>query len=191
MSSYQSDAVQAAIQAAYQKSGVTVEKRQEAKVTDVIRAACDQLYGDGENVEFSFDATQMAEAAVRKSVPDADDDAVSGYAESWLLGKTEEINEKFKSSFITPIVSRHFSKIGKSVKVSVSMNDEKLRVVTISVSDEEVQVKKRRSRKKVSLADCLDSFTPDIDDIEQGDVTVSTVRDLVRQMKAHIEKCGL
>src|SRR5699024_11733647 len=85
MSSYQSDAVQAAIQAAYQKSGVTVEKRKEAKVTDVIRAACDQLYGDGENVEFSFDATQMAEAAVRKSVPDADDDAVSGYAESWLL----------------------------------------------------------------------------------------------------------
>ena len=43
MSSYQSDAVQAAIQAAYQKSGVTVEKRQEAKVTEVIRAACDQL----------------------------------------------------------------------------------------------------------------------------------------------------
>ncbi|AFV50906.1 hypothetical protein B508_00055 [Escherichia phage ADB-2] len=150
MSSYQSDAVQAAIQAAYEKAGVTVEQRQEAKVTDVIRAACDQLYGDGENTEFTFDATQMAEAAVRKSMPDADDYDVVECAGSWLLGKTEEINEKFKSSFITPIVSRHFSKIGKSVKVSVTMNDEKLRVVTISVSDEEVPVKKRRSRKKLA-----------------------------------------
>ncbi|ALT58123.1 hypothetical protein JMPW2_001 [Escherichia phage JMPW2] len=191
MSSYQSDAVQAAIKAAYEKAGVTVEQRPEAKVTDVIRAACDQLYGDGENTEFTFDANKMAEAAARKSMPDADEHDVAKGAESWLLGKTDEINEKFKSSFITPIVSRHFSKIGKSVKVSVTMNDEKLRVVTISVSDEEVPVKKRRSRKKVSLADCLDSFVPDVDDLEKGDVTVSTVRDLVRQMKAHIEKCGL
>ena len=191
MSSYQSDAVQAAIQAAYEKAGVTVEQRQEPKVTDVIRAACDQLYANGDNAEFTFNATKMAEAAVRKSMPDADDDDVSEYAGSWLLGKTEEINEKFKSSFITPIVSRHFSKIGKSVKVSVTTGDDAFRVVTISVSDEEVPVKKRRSRKKVSLADCLDSFTPDIDDIEKGEITVSAVRDLVRQMKAHIEKCGL
>lgn len=191
MNSYQSDAVQAAIQAAYEKSGVTVEQRQEAKVTDVIRAACDQLYGDGENTEFTFDAIQMAEAAVRKSVPDADDDAVSGYAESWLLGKTEEINEKFKSSFITPIVSRHFSKIGKSVKVSVTMNDEKLRVVTISVSDEEVQVKKRRSRKKVSLADCLDSFVVDVGKLADSELMTRDVNEIVRQMKEHIEKCGL
>lgn len=191
MSSYQSDAVQAAIQAAYEKAGVTVEQRQEAKVTDVIRAACDQLYGDGENAEFSFNATQMAEAAVRKSMPGADDDDISEYAGSWMLGKTKEINEKFKSSFITPIVSRHFSKFGKSVKVSVTMDDEKSRIVTISVSDEEAPVKKRRGRKKISLADCLDTFTPDINDLEKDDVTVSTVRDLVRQMKAHIEKCGL
>lgn len=191
MSSYQSDAVQAAIQAAYEKAGVTVEQRQEAKVTDVIRAACDQLYGNGENSEFSFDANQMAEAAVRKSMPDADDETVNKCAESWLLGKTEEINEKFKSSFITPIVSRHFSKFGKSVKVSVTMNDEKSRIVTISVSDEEVPVKKRRSRKKVSLADCLDSFDVDVSKLGDSELMVRDVNEIVRQMKAHIEKCGL
>ncbi|ATN94144.1 hypothetical protein HOS16_gp66 [Shigella phage vB_SflS-ISF001] len=191
MSSYQSDAVQAAMQAGSEKAGVTVEQRQEVKVSDVIRAACDQLYGDGVNTEFTFDATQMAEACVRKSMPDVDDYDVVECAGSWLLGRTEEIIEKFKSSEITPIVSRHFSKIGKWVKVSVTMIDEKLRVVTISVSDEEVPVKKRLTRKRVSPADYLDWFVPDNDDIEKGDITVSAVRDLVRQMSAHKEKCGL
>lgn len=166
---------------------------QELKITDMIRLTCDAMYRDKGMTEFSFVADDMAREAVKFYFRDQDisDDEVERGATGWVNQNQAEVEKRFKSAFITPIITRHFCKYGKVAKVKVGRNDAAITMITVIVTDEEVPVKKRRSRKKVSLADCLDSFTPDIDDIEQGDVTVSTVRDLVRQMKAHIEKCGL
>lgn len=166
---------------------------QELKITDMIRLTCDAMYRDKGMTEFSFVADDMALEAARfyfrgQEVSDAD---LESAAAGWVDQNQGEIEKRFKSAFITPIITRHFCKYGKVAKVKVGRNDAAITMITVIVTDEEVPVKKRRSRKKVSLADCLDSFVPDIDDLEKGDVTVSTVRDLVRQMKAHIEKCGL
>lgn len=166
---------------------------QELKITDMIRLTCDAMYRDKGMNEFSFVADDMALEAARfyfrgQEVSDSD---LESAAAGWVDQNQGEVEKRFKSAFITPIITRHFCKYGKVAKVKVGRNDAAITMITVIVTDEEVPVKKRRSRKKVSLADCLDSFVPDIDDIEKGDVTVSTVRDLVRQMKAHIEKCGL
>ncbi|HGT7857172.1 TPA: hypothetical protein ACM46F_004438 [Escherichia coli] len=166
---------------------------QELKITDMIRLTCDAMYRDKGMNEFSFVADDMALEAARfyfrgQEVSDSD---LESAAAGWVDQNQGEVEKRFKSAFITPIITRHFCKYGKVAKVKVGRNDAAITMITVIVTDEEVPVKKRRSRKKVSLADCLDSFVPDIDDLEKGDVTVSTVRDLVRQMKAHIEKCGL
>lgn len=166
---------------------------QELKITDMIRLTCDAMYRDKGMTEFSFVADDMAREAVKFYFRDQDisDDEVERGATGWVNQNQGEVEKRFKSAFITPIITRHFCKYGKVAKVKVGRNDAAITMITVVVTDEEVPVKKRRSRKKVSLADCLDSFTPDIDDIEKGEITVSAVRDLVRQMKAHIEKCGL
>ncbi|MGT3661368.1 hypothetical protein [Escherichia coli] len=166
---------------------------QELKITDMIRLTCDAMYRDKGMNEFSFVADDMALEAARfyfrgQEVSDSD---LESAAAGWVDQNQGEVEKRFKSAFITPIITRHFCKYGKVAKVKVGRNDAAITMITVIVTDEEVPVKKRRSRKKVSLADCLDSFVTDIDDLEKGDVTVSTVRDLVRQMKAHIEKCGL
>lgn len=166
---------------------------QELKITDMIRLTCDAMYRDKGMNEFSFVADDMAIEAARfyfrgQEVSDSD---LESAAAGWVDQNQGEVEKRFKSAFITPIITRHFCKYGKVAKVKVGRNDAAITMITVVVTDEEVPVKKRRSRKKVSLADCLDSFVPDIDDLEKGDVAVSTVRDLVRQMKAHIEKCGL
>ncbi len=166
---------------------------QELKITDMIRLTCDAMYRDKGMNEFSFVADDMALEAARFYFRDQDvsDSDLESAAAGWVDQNQGEVEKRFKSAFITPIITRHFCKYGKVAKVKVGRNDAAITMITVVVTDEEVPVKKRRSRKKVSLADCLDSFVPDIDDLEKGDVTVSTVRDLVRQMKAHIEKCGL
>ena len=166
---------------------------QELKITDMIRLTCDAMYRDKGMSEFSFVADDMALEAARfyfrgHEVSDSD---LESAAAGWVDQNQGEVEKRFKSAFITPIITRHFCKYGKVAKVKVGRNDAAITMITVIVTDEEVPVKKRRSRKKVSLADCLDSFVPDVYDLEKGDVTVSTVRDLVRQMKAHIEKCGL
>lgn len=166
---------------------------QELKITDMIRLTCDAMYRDKGMSEFSFVADDMALEAARFYFRDQEvsDSDLESAAAGWVDQNQGEVEKRFKSAFITPIITRHFCKYGKVAKVKVGRNDAAITMITVVVTDEEVPVKKRRSRKKVSLADCLDSFVPDIDDLEKGDVTVSTVRDLVRQMKAHIEKCGL
>ncbi|HIB0100392.1 TPA: hypothetical protein ACWSVR_004458 [Escherichia coli] len=166
---------------------------QELKITDMIRLTCDAMYRDKGMSEFSFVADDMALEGARFYFrnQDVSDSDLESAAAGWVDQNQGEVEKRFKSAFITPIITRHFCKYGKVAKVKVGRNDAAITMITVIVTDEEVPVKKRRSRKKVSLADCLDSFTPDIDDLEKGDVTVSTVRDLVRQMKAHIEKCGL
>lgn len=166
---------------------------QELKITDMIRLTCDAMYRDKGMSEFSFVADDMALEAARFYFRDQEvsDSDLESAAAGWVDQNQGEVEKRFKSAFITPIITRHFCKYGKVAKVKVGRNDAAITMITVIVTDEEVPVKKRRSRKKVSLADCLDSFVPDIDDLEKGDVTVSTVRDLVRQMKAHIEKCGL
>lgn len=166
---------------------------QELKITDMIRLTCDAMYRDKGMREFSFVADDMALEGARFyfSNQDVSDSDLESAAAGWVDQNQAEVEKRFKSAFITPIITRHFCKYGKVAKVKVGRNDAAITMITVIVTDEEVPVKKRRSRKKVSLADCLDSFVPDIDDLEKGDVTVSTVRDLVRQMKAHIEKCGL
>lgn len=166
---------------------------QELKITDMIRLTCDAMYRDKGMSEFSFVADDMALEGARFYFRDQDvsDSDLESAAAGWVDQNQGEVEKRFKSAFITPIITRHFCKYGKVAKVKVGRNDAAITMITVVVTDEEVPVKKRRSRKKVSLADCLDSFVPDIDDLEKGDVTVSTVRDLVRQMKAHIEKCGL
>lgn len=166
---------------------------QELKITDMIRLTCDAMYRDKGMSEFSFVADDMALEAARFYFRDQEvsDSDLESAAAGWVDQNQGEVEKRFKSAFITPIITRYFCKYGKVAKVKVGRNDAAITMITVVVTDEEVPVKKRRSRKKVSLADCLDSFVPDIDDLEKGDVTVSTVRDLVRQMKAHIEKCGL
>ncbi|UIU27577.1 hypothetical protein SA32RD_52 [Escherichia phage vB_EcoS_SA32RD] len=166
---------------------------QELKITDMIRLTCDAMYRDKGMSEFSFVADDMALEGARFYFrnQDVSDSDLESAAAGWVDQNQGEVEKRFKSAFITPIITRHFCKYGKVAKVKVGRNDAAITMITVIVTDEEFPVKKRRSRKKVSLADCLDSFTPDIDDLEKGDVTVSTVRDLVRQMKAHIEKCGL
>lgn len=166
---------------------------QELKITDMIRLTCDTMYRDKGMNEFSFVADDMALEAARFYFRDQEvsDSDLESAAAGWVDQNQGEVEKRFKSAFITPIITRHFCKYGKVAKVKVGRNDAAITMITVIVTDEEVQVKKRRSRKKVSLTDCLDSFVPDIDDLEKGDVTVSTIRDLVRQMKAHIEKCGL
>lgn len=166
---------------------------QELKITDMIRLTCDAMYRDKGMSEFSFVADDMALEGARFYFRDQDvsDSDLESAAAGWVDQNQGEVEKRFKSAFITPIITRHFCKYGKVAKVKVGRNDAAITMITVVVTDEEVPVKKRRNRKKVSLADCLDSFVPDIDDLEKGDVTVSTVRDLVRQMKAHIEKCGL
>lgn len=166
---------------------------QELKITDMIRLTCDAMYRDKGMKEFSFVADDMALEAARFYFRDQEvsDSDLESAAAGWVDQNQGEVEKRFKSAFITPIITRHFCKYGKVAKVKVGRNDAAITMITVIVTDEEAPVKKRRSRKKVSLADCLDSFVPDIDDLEKGDVTVSTVRDLVRQMKAHIEKCGL
>lgn len=166
---------------------------QELKITDMIRLTCDAMYRDKGMREFSFVADDMALEGARFYFrnQDVSDSDLESAAAGWVDQNQGEVEKRFKSAFITPIITRHFCKYGKVAKVKVGRNDAAITMITVIVTDEEVPVKKRRSRKKVSLADCLDSFVPDIDDLEKGDVTVSTVRDLVRQMKAHIEKCGL
>lgn len=166
---------------------------QELKITDMIRLTCDTMYRDKGMNEFSFVADDMALEAARFYFRDQEvsDSDLESAAAGWVDQNQGEVEKRFKSAFITPIITRHFCKYGKVAKVKVGRNDAAITMITVIVTDEEVPVKKRRSRKKVSLADCLDSFVPDIDDLEKGDVTVSTIRDLVRQMKAHIEKCGL
>ncbi|HCQ2951027.1 TPA: hypothetical protein OHP52_001747 [Escherichia coli] len=166
---------------------------QELKITDMIRLTCDKMYRDKGMTEFSFLADDMAREAVKFYFRDRDitEEEIERGASTWLTSNGKEVEKRFKSAFITPIITRHFCKYGKVAKVKVGRNESAITMITVTVTDEEVPVKKRRSRKKVSIADCLDSFVPDIDDLEKGDVTVSTVRDLVRQMKAHIEKCGL
>lgn len=166
---------------------------QELKITDMIRLTCDAMYRDKGMNEFSFVADDMALEGARFYFRNQDisDSDLESAAAGWVDQNQGEVEKRFKSAFITPIITRHFCKYGKVAKVKVGRNDAAITMITVIVTDEEVPVKKRRSRKKVSLADCLDSFVPDIDDLEKGDVTVSTVRDLVRQMKAHIEKCGL
>lgn len=166
---------------------------QELKITDMIRLTCDAMYRDKGMSEFSFVADDMALEGARFYFrnQDVSDSDLESAAAGWVDQNQAEVEKRFKSAFITPIITRHFCKYGKVAKVKVGRNDAAITMITVVVTDEEVPVKKRRSRKKVSLADCLDSFVPDIDDLEKGDVTVSTVRDLVRQMKAHIEKCGL
>lgn len=166
---------------------------QELKITDMIRLTCDAMYRDKGMSEFSFVADDMALEGARFYFrnQDVSDSDLESAAAGWVDQNQAEVEKRFKSAFITPIITRHFCKYGKVAKVKVGRNDAAITMITVIVTDEEVPVKKRRSRKKVSLADCLDSFVPDIDDLEKGDVTVSTVRDLVRQMKAHIEKCGL
>lgn len=159
----------------------------------MIRLTCDAMYRDKGMKEFSFVADDMALEAARFYFRDQEvsDSDLESAAAGWVDQNQGEVEKRFKSAFITPIITRHFCKYGKVAKVKVGRNDAAITMITVIVTDEEAPVKKRRSRKKVSLADCLDSFVPDIDDLEKGDVTVSTVRDLVRQMKAHIEKCGL
>lgn len=166
---------------------------QELKITDMIRLTCDAMYRDKGMNEFSFVADDMALEGARFYFrnQDVSDSDLESAAAGWVDQNQGEVEKRFKSAFITPIITRHFCKYGKVAKVKVGQNDAAITMITVIVTDEEVPVKKRRSRKKVSLADCLDSFVPDVDDLEKGDVTVSTVRDLVRQMKAHIEKCGL
>lgn len=166
---------------------------QELKITDMIRLTCDAMYRDKGMNEFSFVADDMALEGARFYFrnQDVSDSDLESAAAGWVDQNQGEVEKRFKSAFITPIITRHFCKYGKVAKVKVGRNDAAITMITVIVTDEEVPVKKRRSRKKISLADCLDSFVPDIDDLEKGDVTVSTVRDLVRQMKAHIEKCGL
>lgn len=166
---------------------------QELKITDMIRLTCDAMYRDKGMKEFSFVADDMALEAARFYFRDQEvsDSDLESAAAGWVDQNQGEVEKRFKPAFITPIITRHFCKYGKVAKVKVGRNDAAITMITVIVTDEEVPVKKRRSRKKVSLADCLDSFVPDVDDLEKGDVTVSTVRDLVRQMKAHIEKCGL
>lgn len=166
---------------------------QELKITDMIRLTCDAMYRDKGMSEFSFVADDMALEGARFYFrnQDVSDSDLESAAAGWVDQNQGEVEKRFKSAFITPIITRHFCKYGKVAKVKVGRNDAAITMITVIVTDEEVPVKKRRSRKKVSLADCLDSFVPDIDDLEKGDVTVSTVRDLIRQMKAHIEKCGL
>lgn len=166
---------------------------QELKITDMIRLTCDAMYRDKGMNEFSFVADDMALEGARFYFrnQDVSDSDLESAAAGWVDQNQREVEKRFKSAFITPIITRHFCKYGKVAKVKVGRNDAAITMITVIVTDEEVPVKKRRSRKKVSLADCLDSFVPDVDDLEKGDVTVSTVRDLVRQMKAHIEKCGL
>ena len=159
----------------------------------MIRLTCDAMYRDKGMNEFSFVADDMALEGARFYFrnQDVSDSDLESAAAGWVDQNQGEVEKRFKSAFITPIITRHFCKYGKVAKVKVGRNDAAITMITVIVTDEEVPVKKRRSRKKVSLADCLDSFVPDVDDLEKGDVTVSTVRDLVRQMKAHIEKCGL
>lgn len=166
---------------------------QELKITDMIRLTCDAMYRDKGMSEFSFVADDMALEGARFYFrnQDVSDSDLESAAAGWVDQNQAEVEKRFKSAFITPIITRHFCKYGKVAKVKVGRNDAAITMITVIVTDEEVPVKKRRSRKKVSMADCLDSFVPDIDDLEKSDVTVSTVRDLVRQMKAHIEKCGL
>ena len=166
---------------------------QELKITDMIRLTCDAMYRDKGMTEFSFLADDMAREAVKFYFRDRDitEEEIERGVSTWLTSNEKEVEKRFKSAFITPIITRHFCKYGKVAKVKVGRNDAAITMITVIVTDEEVPVKKRRSRKKVSLADCLDSFVVDVDDLEKGDVAVSTVRDLVRQMKAHIEKCGL
>ncbi|AIZ95094.1 hypothetical protein pSf2_069 [Shigella phage pSf-2] len=166
---------------------------QELKITDMIRLTCDAMYRDKGMTEFSFLADDMAREAVKFYFRDRDitEEEIERGVSTWLTSNGKEVEKRFKSAFITPIITRHFCKYGKMAKVKVGRNESAITMITVTVTDEEVPVKKRRSRKKVSLSDCLDSFVPDIDDLEKGDVAVSTVRDLVRQMKAHIEKCGL
>lgn len=166
---------------------------QELKITDMIRLTCDAMYRDKGMNEFSFVADDMALEGARFYFrnQDVSDSDLESAAEGWVNQNQGEVEKRFKSAFITPIITRHFCKYGKVAKVKVGRNDAAITMITVIVTDEEVPVKKRRSRKKISLAYCLDSFTPDINDLEKDDVTVSTVRDLVRQMKAHIEKCGL
>src|SRR5699024_7426844 len=166
---------------------------QELKITDMIRLTCDAMYRDKGMTEFSFLADDMAREAVKFYFRDRDitEEEIERGVSTWLTSNEREVEKRFKSAFITPIITRHFCKYGKVAKVKVGRNDAAITMITVIVTDEEVPVKKRRSRKKVSLADCLDSFVVDVDDLEKGDVAVSTVRDLVRQMKAHIEKCGL
>ncbi|ATN48435.1 hypothetical protein Sf11_32 [Shigella phage Sfin-1] len=166
---------------------------QELKITDMIRLTCDAMYRDKGMTEFSFVADDMAREAVKFYFRDQDisDDEVERGATGWVNQNQAEVERRFKSAFITPIITRHFCKYGKVAKVKVGRNDAAITMITVIVTDEEVPVKKRRSRKKVSLADCLDSFDVDVSKLSDSELMVRDVNEIVRQMKAHIEKCGL
>nr|CAI9865687.1 hypothetical protein PFGHJN_00001 [Escherichia phage UP30] len=166
---------------------------QELKITDMIRLTCDAMYRDKGMKEFSFVADDMAREAVKFYFRDQDisDDEVERGATGWVNQNQGEVEKRFKSAFITPIITRHFCKYGKVAKVKVGRNDAAITMITVTVTDEEAPVKKRRSRKKVSLADCLDSFVVDVRKLADSELMTRDVNEIVRQMKEHIEKCGL
>ena len=166
---------------------------QELKITDMIRLTCDAMYRDKGMSEFSFVADDMALEGARFYFrnQDVSDSVLESAAAGWVDQNQGEVEKRFKSAFITPIITRHFCKYGKVAKVKVGRNDAAITMITVTVTDEEVPVKKRRSRKKVSLADCLDSFDVDVSKLGDSELMVRDVNEIVRQMKAHIEKCGL
>jgi hypothetical protein len=166
---------------------------QELKITDMIRLTCDAMYRDKGMREFSFVADDMAREAVKFYFRDRDitEEEIERGVSTWLTSNGKEVEKRFKSAFITPIITRHFCKYGKVAKVKVGRNDAAITMITVTVTDEEVPVKKRRSRKKVSLADCLDSFVVDVGKLADSELMTRDVNEIVRQMKAHIEKCGL
>lgn len=166
---------------------------QELKITDMIRLTCDAMYRDKGITEFSFLADDMAREAVKFYFRDRDitEEEIERGVSTWLTSNGKEVEKRFKSAFITPIITRHFCKYGKVAKVKVGRNDAAITMITVIVTDEEVPVKKRRSRKKVSLADCLDSFVVDVGKLADSELMARDVNEIVRQMKSHIEKCGL
>lgn len=166
---------------------------QELKITDMIRLTCDAMYRDKGMTEFSFLADDMAREAVKFYFRDRDitEEEIERGVSTWLTSNEKEVEKRFKSAFITPIITRHFCKYGKVAKVKVGRNESAITMITVTVTDEEVPVKKRRSRKKVSLADCLDSFVVDVGKLADSELMARDVNEIVRQMKAHIEKCGL
>ncbi|QAX92011.1 hypothetical protein vBSsoS008_004 [Shigella phage vB_SsoS_008] len=84
----------------------TNQQRPELKITDMIRLTCDVMYRDKGMTEFSFVADDMAEEAARfyfrgQEVSEHD---LESAAESWVDQKTGEVEKRFKSAFITPII---------------------------------------------------------------------------------------
>lgn len=166
---------------------------QELKITDMIRLTCDAMYRDKGMTEFSFLADDMAREAVKFYFrgQDITEEEIERGTSTWVDSNEKEVEKRFKSAFITPIITRHFCKYGKVARVKVGKNEAAITMITVTVTDEEIPLKKRRSRKKVSLADCLDSFDVDVSKLGDSELMVRDVNEIVRQMKAHIEKCGL